>query len=643
MGTAVAAPPNPPTQSYKVGEILKAYNANGLSVTGSNQKIAVLMDAVPDVNDLTKFWSDNNVSRTGTYLTPIHVGNPPAPDTSAIEEVTLDIEWTSGIAAGANIQLYTVETLAHADILLGLDQILADAQTDATLRQLSLSLGAGESFLTPSDRQAYSLKMFFLVALEVNVFVASGDDGSHPQQGILQPEVPASTRYVIGVGGTRLILTGTGAVSQESGWSGSGGGVSSTFSRTQWQNGTGVPTGTMRLVPDVSAAADPAYGAYIILSGVQDSIGGTSWAAPVWAGFCALINEARKTAGYTTLPFLNKYLYSLISTPKFRDITTGSNGTNNQYDAGVGYDMVTGIGVPNMAELVSFFSPDLSGHPFQNFSVHQATVFPQESDGTWTMAFYSNPIIPDLIFIKTANTPSGMAEIHVATSSSQFQQFILQTSTALPCILNATYQVIQYSRIPLASICQQDIAMILPYQGANKIEVHIASAVSNYQQFCIQCPTAFDKDVYGPTLQMVNFSGGIHPDLAYIQSTTPSGKVQLKIATGDSNYQTVVLDVTTAFDCNLLDGTWTMIETVNGPDLAFIRNQDTLLGRVEVTIASRSSNYQQFTVQTATVFREENNGTWLLMRYGSNTTQALIYIKDRNASSGHTEVHVVPE
>jgi kumamolisin len=110
-----------------------------------------------------------------------------------------------------------------------------------------------------------------------------------------------------------------------------------------------VPHGTKRLVPDVCAAADPNTGAFLVFHGHGIGIGGTSWSAPVWAGICALINEARKNAGKPMLPFLNPLLYPLLGTPAFRDITAGSNGA---FHGTPGYDQVTGIGSPNVKELV---------------------------------------------------------------------------------------------------------------------------------------------------------------------------------------------------------------------------------------------------------------------------------------------------
>jgi len=69
----------------------------------------------------------------------------------------------------------------------------------------------------------------------------------------------------------------------------------------------------------------------------------------MWAGFCALINEARKNKGKPALPFLNPLLYPLMGTNSFRDVTKGTNG---EFKAGSGYDLVTGIGVPRIKNLI---------------------------------------------------------------------------------------------------------------------------------------------------------------------------------------------------------------------------------------------------------------------------------------------------
>jgi kumamolisin len=339
---------------YLVSEILHAYNANGLGLTGKGQTIAILIDTFPADADLTAFWAKNGVPVTLAQIQKINVGGGALPAPSG--EETLDASWTSGIAPGANIRIYASGSLSFVALDKALDRIIADLPTQPGMKQLSISLGLGEKFMAPAEVATEHTKFLHLAAAGVNVFVSSGDAGSNPDQtghsptGPLQAEYSASDSSVIGVGGTSLRLNAAGAVTSETGWTGSGGGASIFSSRPVWQTGTGVPHGTQRLVPDVSAVADPDTGAFLVFQGKPIQIGGTSWAAPVWAAFCALMNEARKNAGKATLPFLNPLLYPLIGTPEFRDITSGSNGA---FHCGPGYDEVTGIGTPDVKLLVA--------------------------------------------------------------------------------------------------------------------------------------------------------------------------------------------------------------------------------------------------------------------------------------------------
>jgi kumamolisin len=123
--------------------------------------------------------------------------------------------------------------------------------------------------------------------------------------------------------------------------------------------GAGLPAGSDRLVPDVCAAADPNTGAYLVLHGHPIGIGGTSWSAPMWAGFCALINEAREKAGQPLLGYINPLIYPLLGAAAFRDIVAGSNGA---YSASRGFDLVTGLGAPNLSALIGRLTQPPLGH-----------------------------------------------------------------------------------------------------------------------------------------------------------------------------------------------------------------------------------------------------------------------------------------
>jgi kumamolisin len=356
-GVAVPTPaPNisfaPP---YLVSEILQAYNADSLAVTGKDQTIAIMIDTFPEDSDLQSFWAANNLPITLQQIEKINVNGGPLPPSEG--EETLDVSWASGIAPSAKIRIYATGSLAFADLDSALDRILRDLPSQPGMRQLSISLGLGETFMAGGEVTTQHQKFLRLAAAGVNVFVSSGDAGSNPDStghsssGPIQAEYESSDTAVVGVGGTSLTLGSNGAVTREKGWTGSGGGKSIFFTnRPPWQKGAGVPAGNQRLVPDVSIAADPNKGAFLVLHGNQLGIGGTSWSAPVWAGICALLNEARANAGKPSLPFLNPLIYPLMGSASFRDIHTGSNGA---FSAGPGYDLVTGIGVPNVKELIT--------------------------------------------------------------------------------------------------------------------------------------------------------------------------------------------------------------------------------------------------------------------------------------------------
>ena len=355
--TPEGPPPSPSIANkapYLVSEICNAYNAHALGVDGTGQTIAILIDTFPSDDDIRKFWQHNGLPTDLTRIEKVNVGGGhlPAPE----GEETLDASWTSGIAPGAKIRIYATGTLDFVALDRALDRILADVPSQPGMRQLSISLGLGETYLNgPGGEVATEHQKFLkLAAAGVNVFVSTGDAGSSPDEtghsptGPVQAEYESSDPCVVAVGGTTLRLSATGKVASETGWSSSGGGKSMYFNRPAWQTGSGI-TGGRRLVPDVSSAADPQEGAFLVLNGRTVQIGGTSWSAPVWAGFCALMNEARQKSGKATLPFLNPLIYPLAA-KGFRNITKGSNGV---YHATPGFDLVTGLGVPNVQKLIA--------------------------------------------------------------------------------------------------------------------------------------------------------------------------------------------------------------------------------------------------------------------------------------------------
>jgi kumamolisin len=345
---------------YTVPEIAKAYGANGLSVNGAGQTIGIVIDTFPANSDLAQFWIANAISQSLSNIERVQVvpGVLPLPS----GEETLDVEWSSGIAPGAKVRVYATMTLSTVNLDKAYQAIINDLPSQPGLHQVSLSYGAGETYMPPTQMQTDDQYFAMLAAAGVTVFVSSGDGGSTPgpngygdTSGPVQVESPANDPNVTAVGGTSLLLdASTGIPTSESAWSLGGGGKSTIFTRPTWQIGSSLPAGVTRLVPDVALDADINTGGYLYLNGQEYIVGGTSWGAPTWAGFSATINQALSNAGKSPLGLLGPKIYPLIGTGNFRDVTKGTNGT---YSAGVGYDLTTGVGVPNLAAFLATISP----------------------------------------------------------------------------------------------------------------------------------------------------------------------------------------------------------------------------------------------------------------------------------------------
>lgn len=300
------------------------------------------------------------------------------PQLSPEGEAEMDLEAVHAIAPGARLVVYNLDQQAIAngvrteaqfeDKLVAYQRKIVTENPHAIV---SNSVGGCANVLGRGVANALRTVYDQADALGEAWFAASGDAGAFdclqnleqpgdpPAQRDIGVDIPASEPGVTGVGGTRISVTGNGSWQSEVAWegpveiSGSGGGVSTYFSRPSWQNAPGVkdthfnPHG-MRSVPDVSATADPASSGVYIIRGSRTQEGGTSQAAPIWAGIMALTDQYLRTHGGKRLGFANPALYALARTspayPPFHDVTVGSNLV---YPAQSGYDMATGLGTPD--------------------------------------------------------------------------------------------------------------------------------------------------------------------------------------------------------------------------------------------------------------------------------------------------------
>ena len=394
--TSGAGAPFEPSQLAQAYDATPLYNYN---ITGQGQTIAIVIDTFPNTSDLTAFWTDFGVNRGSATVSFIDVVPPPAGHSlpAPSGEETLDTEISSSIAPGANVRVYAAYNLDFSNLDEAYAQIYSDAATNPSLNihEMTMSYGAGEVYIASSQLQTDDQYFAELAAAGVTIFASSGDAGATPGPSSTQPaggssvspESPSSDPNVTGVGGTSLTVDGNGNETAEVVWNDSygatGGGISRNFPRPAWQTGTGVNTSAARQAPDVASDADPKTGAYVILKGKTYEYGGTSLSSPTWAGFCALLNQARANTSGAALGLLGPSLYPLIGTNNFRDITSGNNiyDSTQGYYAGTGYDLCTGIGAPDVTTLAKTLSgsttlaPNLTGvasvqsHAGTNYSI----------------------------------------------------------------------------------------------------------------------------------------------------------------------------------------------------------------------------------------------------------------------------------
>jgi hypothetical protein len=289
-------------------------------------------------------------------------------------EAQLDAVMISSTANDAHIVNYMVNNLL-VDSFTTMYQYIADHAADIKVVSSSWGLCVGN---TPDSTIANDDAAFLQAdAAGQAWFLSSGDGGSNDCGGTPNPDTdwPATSSHVTAAGGSDMNDNfGADGFNQgyaaETACSDGGGGVpsksGSIYDRPSWQTGPGVPAGTKRVVPDISAhygkCGSSTRAAYAVTLGsfiYQTS--GTSAVAPMWAGAWAVGNQVVGQSMGHAAPLLYRILRSEAGTSyarSFHDITTGSNGA---YSAGTGYDMITGIGTPDWgglyADLATLVTP----------------------------------------------------------------------------------------------------------------------------------------------------------------------------------------------------------------------------------------------------------------------------------------------
>jgi len=266
-------------------------------------------------------------------------------------EQTLDMTQALGMAPGlASLVMYVGST----------DTAIISAMTTHSPLPTTIGCSWGWTPADPSTLDPYFQKM---AAQGQNFFAASGDSSTWSRR---NEAWPADDANVVSVGGTDLTTASAGgAWKSETAWVDSGGGISpDKIAIPSWQKLSGVINSsnkgstTYRNGPDVSANANfTFYTCADQTTCLANEYGGTSFAAPMWAGFIALVNQQLVANGDATIGFINPTIYAQNITSSyttdFHDITSGKSGS---YSAVTGYDLVTGWGSPKAA-LITALAP----------------------------------------------------------------------------------------------------------------------------------------------------------------------------------------------------------------------------------------------------------------------------------------------
>jgi len=332
---------NDPNIAAELASFDSKFGLPGCALTAIPTSASLPLSAAPRTGcTFSIVYSDANGAMTATA---------PPYDSAWATEIAIDVQWAHATAPYARIILIEGAELPAA-------VLLANQMGPGVVSQ---SWGGAENGATSIyDSIYYS-------TANMTYLASTGDSGA-------QVNWPAVSSHVLAVAGTSLSYSGSGART-ETVWSDSGGGMTSAFTATPAYQSLAVPglgAPAHRAVADVTFNANPYTGQYLAVitpgstSVTWYSAGGTSLAAPQWAGIIAVANALRAQTTLKPIGASQPMLYGLgvqagTYAGAFLDVKTGSDGTCTTCYAGVGYDLPSGLGSPNVQNLL----PALSAQP----------------------------------------------------------------------------------------------------------------------------------------------------------------------------------------------------------------------------------------------------------------------------------------
>jgi len=337
-----------PSGSFLGSDLRTAYYGSG-SLNGSGQTIGIYAYKGYNPADINAYFANSGLS-LNVPIVSVSVNGASTSCGSGCTDIeqALDIEQAISMAPGLKqLRVY----VGKNDV-----SIFNQMASDNLASSISCSYGWAK------DQSSLEPVLQELAAQGQTVFVATGDQGSSTAANVVWP---SDDTWVTAVGGTVLTTNGAGGSwKSETGWSSSTGGISkNNISIPSYQQLAGVITSanhgsnTLRNIPDVSSESAAAQ--YVCAIGTcRNQGGGTSYAAPLWAGLIAMANQQAANRGDSNIGFLNPTLYDVATGSRFssdfHDITSGNNGG---FSAVSGFDLVTGWGSPIGASLINDLAP----------------------------------------------------------------------------------------------------------------------------------------------------------------------------------------------------------------------------------------------------------------------------------------------
>jgi kumamolisin len=388
---------------------MRAAYYGGTALTGAGQNLGLFEYEGTDLADLTTYFK--NVGQTNNV--PVTLLSTDGTSTSCVDtraggdcddtEQTLDMTQAIGMAPGlSSLVMYIGST----------DTAIISAMTTHSPLPTTIGCSWGWTPADPSTLDPYFEKMS---AQGQNFFAASGDSSTWSAS---NEAWPADDANVVSVGGTDLTTSSAaGPWASETAWSDSGGGISpDKIAIPAYQQLSGVINSsnkgstTYRNGPDVSANANfTFYTCADQTTCLANEYGGTSFAAPMWAGFIALVNQQLAENGKTTIGFLNPTIYAenvtSVYATDFHDITSGTSGS---YSAVTGYDLVTGWGSPKPALITELAGSTTTTPGYSLSSSPGAVTVVQGSTGTSTITVSVTGGFNSAVTLSASGLPAGV-------------------------------------------------------------------------------------------------------------------------------------------------------------------------------------------------------------------------------------------